>query len=150
MDAPKLSAMLATDRAEWAALCAALDAHPEGALHDPESPEWTARDVYTHIARMMDSTTTIMEVAIGLRAAPERGAFDEFGGGDEDAVNARIQQKYAHQSLDEARAWAQQEFDRRIRAIESVPEDRWDDRLEEVARGDGAKHYGAHRSWIVA
>jgi hypothetical protein len=51
MDATAIAAMLAEDRREWAALCAALDAHPEGPLHDPESPTWTARDVYAHLAR---------------------------------------------------------------------------------------------------
>ncbi len=149
MDAEALAAMLREDRAEWEALCAMLDAHPEGPLHDPESPQWTARDVYAHLARMMDSTTMLMEVAIGARAAPPPGEYADVKGHDEDAVNARIQQKYAHLSLDEARAWAQREFEHRIAVIESVPPERWDAGLDGLARGDGGDHYRNHRSYIA-
>ena len=57
MDAKALAHMLSERRREWALLCEALDAHPEGALHDPASPEWTARDVFTHLAAMMEGST---------------------------------------------------------------------------------------------
>jgi len=147
MNPDAIAAMLREDREEWNALCAVLDAHPDGALHDPESPEWTARDVYAHLARMMESTTTLLAKLVGI-PVPKTDAFDEFHGNDENAVNARIQQKYRHLSLDEARAWAQRAFDERIRAIEAVPPGRWDAQLEEIARGDGGDHYRGHRAYI--
>jgi hypothetical protein len=144
-----VAAMLDADRAEWAALTAALDARPDGPLHDPESPHWTARDVYTHLARMMESTTTILAKLAGV-AVPEAGPFDEFGRHDgEDAVNARIQAKYASLPLAGARAWAQRTFDERIRVIQTVPSDRWDARLDDLARADGGDHYRGHRNYIA-
>src|SRR3990170_3452242 len=121
MDTTSAQAMLREDRAEWEALCAALDAHPDGPLHDPEAPEWTARDVYTHLARMMESTTALMEAILAGRPSSDFEPFDEFEGDDEDAINARIQRKYSHMTLDEARERAQRAFERRIRAAESVP-----------------------------
>src|SRR3990170_1772385 len=118
MDTTSAQAMLREDRAEWEALCAALDAHPDGPLHDPESPEWTARDVYTHLARMMEITTNLLEAKLAGHSIPS------FEGGDDEAenkVNAEIQRQYSHMTLAEAREWAQREFERRIQAIESVP-----------------------------
>lgn len=48
----RADAIAAGDEA-WAELRAALDAaDPEVALHDPDSPEWTSRDVYAHFVRM--------------------------------------------------------------------------------------------------
>jgi len=149
MDAQAIQAMLREDREEWEALVAVLEAHPDGPLHDPESPDWTARDVYTHLARMVESTTALMEGILAGRPSPDFEPFDEFEGDDEGAINARIQRKYSHMRLDEARERAQRAFERRIRAIESVPTDRWDAQLEEIARGDGSQHYRAHRSFIV-
>jgi len=149
MDTTSAQAMLREDRAEWEALCAALDAHPDGPLHDPEAPEWTARDVYTHLARMMESTTALTEAIVAGQPSTDFEPFDEFDGTDEDVVNERIQRKYSHMSLDEARAWAQRAFERRVRAIESVPPDRWDAQLDEIARGDGGEHYRGHRSYIT-
>jgi hypothetical protein len=145
MTPQNVAAMFAEDRTEWAALCALLDAHPEGALHDPESPEWTARDVYTHLARMMETTTNVMEAKLAGHTIPDWGnGSDEI----ENKTNARIQEQYSHLSLEEARAWAQEQFERRIRVIESVPADGWDDQMDELARADGGEHYRGHRSYI--
>ncbi len=52
-------------------------------------------------------------------------------------------------SLDEARKWANEEFKHRERAIESVPLERWDDELVEVASHDGADHFRGHLSYLV-
>ena len=142
-----MQAMIAEDREEWGQLVTMLDAHPEGTLHDPESLEWTARDVYTHQARLMQSTTTLLATLAGV-AVPAADAFDEFQGDDENNVNARIQEKYSHMSLGEARAWAQRVFEERIRTIEAVPPERWDAQLDELAPGDGAAHYRGHMSYI--
>lgn len=149
MNAEAMQQMLRDDRDEWDALCAVLDAHPDRALHDPESPDWTARDVYAHLARMMQCTTALLAKLADV-PVPAADAFDEFDGGDENAVNARIQQRYSHLGLDEARGWAQRVFDERIGAIEAVQPERWDAQLEGLARADGGDHYRGHRSYVSA
>ncbi len=41
-------------------------------------------------------------------------------------------------------------FERRLRAIQSVPIARWEDKiLVAMARGDGAEHYRAHRGYVT-
>ena len=137
-------ALFADDRSEWALLCAALNAHPEGALHDPESPDWTARDVYAHLARWINHSTDAFESWLATRTIPTPPE------GDDDTINARWQAEDRHLTLEEARALAQQAFERRIRAIEATPADRWDKILEATAHADDAHHYRAHRSWIRA
>ena len=52
-------------------------------------------------------------------------------------------------SLPEARNRAQKAFERRLRAIKSVPIDRWDGILESMARADGGEHYANHRRYIA-
>ena len=96
----------------------------------------------------MQSTTTLLAKLADV-PAPAADAFDEFDGSDEDIVNARIQKRYAHLTLDEARMWAQRAFEERIHTIEAVPPERWDAQLEELAPGDGADHYRGHRSYIT-
>ena len=48
-----------------------------------------------------------------------------------------------------ARKWANEAFERRERAIESVPLKRWNDELVEVASHDGADHFRGHLSYLV-
>jgi hypothetical protein len=144
MDAEAVQAMLREDRAEWALLVAALDAHPDGPLHDPESPEWTARDVYAHLARWIEHSTAAFESWLATRAL----AAPQLEGTD-DEINARWQAEDQRLTLDEARAWAQRAFDRRIAVIEAAPPDRWDPVLEATAHADDAKHYRNHRAYIV-
>lgn len=69
--------------------------------------------------------------------------------GTDDEINARWQREDSGLSLDKARQRAQQAFERRVRAIESVPAERWDQALEAMARADGAEHYAAHRRFII-
>jgi hypothetical protein len=144
MDPQTLANMLREDRDEWAALAAALDARPDGPLHDPESPEWTARDVYAHLARWINNSTDGFESWLANRTLPPPPP------GDDDEINARWQAEDSALTFDEARARAQRAFDRRVRAIESAPADRWDDALEALAHADDAHHYRAHRSYIAA
>jgi hypothetical protein len=147
MDLEALRDMLHEDRAEWQTLVAALDAHPGGPLHDPESPTWTARDVYAHLARWINHSTDAFESWLASRTLPPPANDME---GNDDEINARWQAEDSHLSLDEARARAQRAFDRRIRAIEAAPADRWDDPiLDATAHADGAKHYRNHRSYIA-
>ena len=137
--------MIDEDHEEWAKLTAMLDAHPEGALHDPESPEWTARDVYTHIARLMEGSVQQMQAKLAGQKPS-----DMYAGKDENEVNAQLQQEHSSMSFDEARTWAHRSFDGLIAAIEAVPLEEWDKELEFHARADGADHYRGHMSYIVA
>ncbi len=143
MDADAVREMLDEDRQEWQALCAALDAHPDGPLHDPESPEWTSRDVYAHLARWMEHSTAAFQSWLANRTIPKGPE------GDDDEINARWQAEDSGLTLDEARARAQRAFGTRIAAIEAAPPDRWDEVLEATARADAAGHYRDHRSYIA-
>ncbi len=143
MDAEAVAAMLREDRAEWEALTAVLEAHPEGSLHEPNSPSWTSRDVYAHLARWIERSTSELEARL------EGGALQPLEGTD-DEINARWQQEDSGLSLGEARECGRQAFERRLRAIERVPTGLWDGMLEAIARADGAEHYAGHRSYISA
>ncbi len=141
MDAEAIAVMLQEDRAQWEALIAVLDAHPEASLHDPSSPRWTCRDVYAHLARWIERSTSEFEARLaGGTLQPLEGTDDE--------INARWQQEDSGLSLGEARERARKAFERRLRAIEGVPTDHWDEMLETAARADGAEHYAGHRSYV--
>ncbi len=141
MDAEAVAAMLREDRTEWEVLVAVLEAHPQKSLHDPSSPRWTRRDVYAHLARWIERSTDALEARLAGRALPPLEGTD-------DEINARWQREDSGLSLGEARERAQQAFGRRLRAIEGVPTDRWDEMLEAIACADGAEHYAGHRSYI--
>ncbi|HEY5625539.1 MAG TPA: maleylpyruvate isomerase N-terminal domain-containing protein [Dehalococcoidia bacterium] len=144
MDAATIRAQVEDDRTEWARLQGLLDAHPDGPLHDPEVPDWTSRDVYTHLAHMMEWTAKEIErVAAG---EPKRSTDT---GVSEDDWNARLRERYQHMSLEEARKWANDAFEFRERPIESAPLERWDEELVEVASHDGADHFRGHLSYLV-
>jgi hypothetical protein len=155
MDANAIAAMLDEDRREWAALGAALDAHPDVALHEPPPPSpsgkgaeglgpaWTARDVYAHLARWITHSTDDLETVLA-------GGAPAVIEGTDDEINARWQAEGAGLSLTEARRRAHQAFERRLHAIEAVPSDRWSPALEEIARADGADHYRGHRRYLRA
>jgi len=142
MDAVAVQKMLLEDRREWASLVTLLEARPYEPLHDPESPEWMSRDVYAHLARWMEHSTGELEARLAGRTLPPLQGTD-------DEINAVFRAAHSHMSLDEARAWARRQFDRRIQAIGGVPQERWDPILEAVARADGAQHYRAHHSYIA-
>jgi len=144
MDAATIRAQVEDDRAEWARLRAILDAHPDGPLHDPEAPDWTSRDVYTHLAQMMQWTAKEIERV----AAGEPGRTFEATASEDD-WNAQLRERYRHLSLEESRKWAEEAFAKRERAIESVPLERWDDALVEVASHDGADHFRGHLGYRV-
>lgn len=140
-----VAAMLREDREEWDALRAVLDAHPDGPLHDPESPEWTARDVYAHLARWINHSTDAFDSWLATRTLPTSTLE-----GDDDQINARWQREDSGLTLDQARTRARQAFERRISAIEGAPADRWDDPiLVATAQADGAEHYRNHRAYIA-
>lgn len=144
MDAATIRAQVEDDRAECTRLQARLDAHPDGPLHDPEAPDWTSRDVYTHLAQMMLWTAKEIE-----RVAAGESRRTSDGSVSEDDWNAKLRERYQHMSLEGARKWANEAFERRERAIESVPLERWNDELVEVASHDGADHFRGHLSYLV-
>lgn len=140
----RVRAIIDEDRRDWQKLVSILDAHPDERLHDPESPAWTARDVYTHLAHMMEWTARAIETA-----AANLPRMRPTSGMSEDEWNAELKRRHEHLSLTEAKATAQNAFEHRIRAIESVPDERWDDELFEIASHDGADHFRGHMSYIV-
>jgi hypothetical protein len=134
--------MLREDRAEWDALLALLEAHPEGSLHASGSPSWTSRDIYAHLARWIEHSTATLEARLAGRTLPPLEGTD-------DEINARWQQEDSGLTLGQARQRAQAAFERRLRAIQAVPADRWDGEIERIARADGSEHYRGHRSYTV-
>lgn len=139
----EIAEMLPRDREAWQRLTELLDTHPDAVIHDPESPAWTARDVYSHFARWLNHSTDDLEANLAGRtlARPQ---------GTDDEVNARWQAEDAALSLAEARQRAQAAFDRRITVIESVPDDRWNDVLFAIAHADGFEHIEEHRRYVEA
>jgi Mycothiol maleylpyruvate isomerase N-terminal domain. len=133
--------MLQRDRAEWKQLVALLDAQPGTPVHGPGSPDWNARDVYTHFAHWIAHSTDDFEATL----AGKRG---QRLVGTDDEINARWQQEDAALSLDDARRLAQRAFDRRIEVLESTPGDRWNPTLDAIAHADGYEHIAAHRRYI--
>ncbi len=142
MDSASVLNMLREDIAEWEKLVAVLEVHPEESLHDPSSPPWTSRDIYAHLARWMEHSTASLEARLAGRTTPPiKGTFDE--------INARWQQEDSGLSLAEAREKARLAFERRRYVIISVPDERWDEELERLARIDGGAHFAEHRSYII-
>ena len=142
MDTEAVAAMLLEDHTEWEKLVAVLEAHPEESLHDPSSPPWTSQDVYAHLARWMEYSTASLEARLAGRTTPPiKGSFDE--------INARWQQEDSGLSIAEAREKARLALGRRESVIKSIPEERWDEELERLARIDGGTHFAEHRSYII-
>tara|TARA_B100000614_G_scaffold101048_1_gene90799 strand:- start:1220 stop:1663 length:444 start_codon:yes stop_codon:yes gene_type:complete len=136
--------MLDDDRAVWNELVAVLDAHPDGVLHDPASDwQWNARDIYCHLARWMNYSMDGFSAELSSDAPP--AALK----GSEDEINRRWQSEDQGVPFSEARRRAHDAFDRRVRLIRSVAPERWNARLEKLARFDGADHYRQHLSYIV-
>jgi hypothetical protein len=122
------------DHAEWKALSAVLDAHPDDVLYQQDS--WNSRDVYAHLAHWMDLSSRQFEAVMNGAAVPTVAGTDG-------EINARWREEDSALSLEQARTWANQEFQ-----LESVAPDEWNERLDAIARADGADHYRAHREYI--
>lgn len=87
--------------AAWTALCALLDtAEPNVPLHDPDSPEWTSRDVYTHFWRMHSGS------ARAIRFELEHEEPYQWSGLDENELNERNVAEDRALSLEQARRQA--------------------------------------------
>ncbi len=143
MDVRDVESMLGEDRAEWEALVALLEARGGvGNVHADSAPSWTSRDVFAHLARWIAHSTADLEGWL------EGRPIASLDGSDEE-INARWQAEDSALDVATARERAQSAFDRRVRAIESVPAERWADAaLVKIARADGAEHYRAHREYL--
>lgn len=142
MYSESVSSIINDDQTEWELLVNVLEAHPNESLHDPTSPPWTSRDVYTHLARWMEYWTEYLKAQlVGKEIAPIEGTDDE--------INACWQKEDSRLTLDQARQWAQRAFGQRIQTIKSVPANLWDGKLEKIARIAGAQHFTEHRNCIV-
>ncbi len=137
--APPTASTCSRATARSAAL--ALDARPDDVLHDPESPAWTAKEVYAHLARWVEHATADFEAYTqGGRAPVPEGTDDE--------VDARWAAEGAALTFEEARRAAHETYERRMQAIEALPDERWDKVFRAIARSDGHEHYSAHRRYI--
>ncbi len=141
VDADALTVMLDRDREEWQQLLAVLDAQPGTPVHGPDSPDWNARDVYTHFARWLGHSTDDFEATLAGRGRPQLEGTD-------DEINARWQQEDATLSFDDARRFAKRAFGRRIAVLQSTPADHWNPLLDAIANADGHEHIAAHRRYI--
>jgi hypothetical protein len=127
----------------WAELCAVLDAAEPGVpLHDPDSPEWTSRDVYTHFIRMHTVS------AQAIRWEIEHGERYVFSGLDEDESNERTAAEGRSLDLEEARRRARESRDDYRALMASLTEDQF----EEIGRRHGddllGGHYRGHLRYI--
>lgn len=143
MEASEIEALVRRDREQWDALVAKLDANPEAVLHDPQSPAWTAGDVYMHLCRWMTRSTDELEAYLrdGTRMDPIPGTDDE--------INARWQAEDSALSFGDARARGHAAFDRRASVLEGIPVERWDILVAAFARADGWEHISAHHRYVV-
>jgi len=142
MNTEEVQVMLCIDRIIWDKLVSVLDAHPEESLHDPASPRWTSRDVYAHITRWLNHSNEVIEAYCSGKKLPSlEGTAEE--------INSRWQREDSRMSLNDARERARKAFTRRLRSIEAIPVDLWDEELEKIARYDGATHYALHLNYIV-
>lgn len=136
--------LMAEGDAAWTELCAVLDAAEPGVpLHDPDSPEWTSRDVYTHFIRMHEGS------ARAIRYELETGERYHWSDLDEDELNERNVAEDRALSLEEARR----------RAIHARADYRAlvaglsDAQFEEIGRRHGddllGGHYRGHLGYIA-
>jgi hypothetical protein len=131
--------------AAWAELCAVLDAaDPDQPLHDPDSPEWTSRDVYTHFWRMHAGS------ARAIRFEVETGERYRWSDLDEDELNERNVAEDRSMSLDEARRRA---IDARA-DYRAVMASLTEEQFESIGRRHGddllGGHYRGHLRYIAA
>lgn len=132
---------LREDREGWAALVAALDAHPAGSVSSQGTPVWTARDAYAHMARWMDFNTHLIgELAAGRRFEFSRRPVDE--------INAEWQAADSGLSLAEARARATASYDAWQRTLDELPATKLTGFIQRVVRAGGVDHYDEHLGYM--
>jgi hypothetical protein len=134
-------ARLERDRGAWASLVAALDARPGVALHDPESPQWTSREIFGHFAHWTEWGIASFEAQRDGGAAPE--ATETF-----EEANARWAAEDGGLDLDDLRARAIRTFGARAQLIVSTPAERWTDGMLAAISEDGYDHIHEHHRYI--
>lgn len=127
----------------WAELCAALDAAEPGVpLHDPDSPQWTSRDVYTHFVRMHSGS------ARAIRWEIEHGERYVFSVLDEDELNERNVAQDRSIDLDESSRLARESRDAYRALVTRLTEEQF----EAIGRRHGddllGGHYRGHLTYI--
>lgn len=136
--------LMAEGDAAWGELCAVLDAAEPGVpVHDPDSPEWTSRDVYTHFVRMHAGS------ARAIRFELESGERYRWSGLDENELNERNVAEDRATDLDQAR---QQAIEARA-DYRSLVASLTEEQFEEIGRRHGddllGGHYRGHLEYIA-
>jgi len=144
MNVELIEKMLDEDKTEWEAFVTLLNSHPEENLHDPDSPPWTSRDVFAHLARWTVYSIEQLEARIAGRESHSLGGTIE-------EINIQWQNEDQKISLAEARKRALEAYEEWVNTIRSVPLECWNKELESIAGIDDGKHwhYTLHRSWII-
>lgn len=127
----------------WVELCAVLDAAEPGVpLHDPDSPQWTSRDVYTHFIRMHSGS------ARAIRWEIEHGERYVFSVLDEDELNERNVAQDRSIDLDESSRLARESRDVYRALVTRLTEEQF----EAIGRRHGddllGGHYRGHLTYI--
>ena len=134
-------ARLERDRRGWAALVAELDGKPGVALHDPESPDWTSREIFGHFAHWFERGIVVFEAELaGDEAPPLPGGFEE--------LNDRWAAEDRSADVDALRSRALRAFGKRAQLIRSTPADRWSEAMLASVSEDGYDHIAVHSSYI--
>lgn len=131
--------------AAWLELCAVLDAaDPNIPLHDPDSPEWTSRDVYTHFWRMHSGSTHAIRSELGTDEPYQWSDLDEDELNERNAAIDRVI------SLEDARRVAKESRADYRALIASLTEPQFED----IGRRHGddllGGHYRGHLTYIRA
>jgi hypothetical protein len=153
------ASLLARIRAARAALEQALDRLDEAALTRPGPDGWSIKDHLFHIAAWLRKTTAVLHGKPGHEAM--QVPFALYNAGDEDGINALLQQHSEPLSLAEVLADFRASHATILAYIEGQPEARLsatynpndpDDhrRVIEAIAGNTYEHDEEHLGWIEA
>ncbi len=132
---------LSRDRTSWSELVAALDARPGVPLHDPESPEWTSKEIFGHFAHWTEWGITAFEAMRDGQPRPEANeTFEE--------ANARWAAEDGAHDLETLRARALRAQGRRAQLIRSTPAEQWTEEMVAAIDEDGYDHIAEHHRYI--
>lgn len=138
---PEALKRLERDRQSWAEFVAALDARPGVPLHDPESPDWTSREIFGHFAHWTEFSVESFEAQLASQEPPRITTSAE----EQNAIWAAEDQAL---DLDELRARALRAFGKRAQLIVSTPASRWTPSMLATIAEDGYDHIAEHHRYI--
>jgi hypothetical protein len=135
--------LLAEGAEVWAELRARLDADVgRGSLHEPGSPAWTSREVYSHFARYQSrSLENLHRRLAGNEPLPSDGL-------DDDTRNERWAAVDSELTLEEARGWCLATTAALRQAALALTPERWAEFGTWYADDVLAPHYRAHLEYI--